>query len=54
MLMEVESYQNMRDSIAMLILVSQGEEDIREGRWSTQRTMFTRLKRKLKRLIRTS
>ena len=53
-LMDVANCRKLRDSAAMMILMSQGEEDVREGRWSTQRTMFARLERKLKRLIRTS
>lgn len=51
-MMDVESYEDLRNAIGILKLVAQGEEDIRKGRWTEQSVMFDRLKRKLKDLTR--
>jgi len=49
-MMDVESYEEMRNAIGLLKLVSQGEEDIRTGRWIDQDKLFDRLEIRLKTL----
>lgn len=39
-LQDPESYENMRNAIGLLKLVSQGEEDIRSGRLISQEDVF--------------
>ncbi|SPD75576.1 Prevent-host-death family protein [uncultured Desulfobacterium sp.] len=39
-LQDPESYENMRNAIGMLKLISLGEGDIREGRFSSQEDIF--------------
>lgn len=39
-LQDPESYENMRNAIGLLKLISQGEEDIRHGRAKSQEDMF--------------
>lgn len=39
-LQDPESYENMRNAIGLLKLISQGEEDIRNGRAKSQEAMF--------------
>ena len=39
-LQDPESYDNMRKAIGLLKLVSQGEEDIKQGNTKTQARMF--------------
>jgi prevent-host-death family protein len=39
-LQDPESYENMRNAIGLLKLISQGEEDIRNGRAKSQEDMF--------------
>ncbi len=46
-LQDQESYQNMRDSIALLKLISLGEEDIRAGKYESQEQVFARIEKKL-------
>jgi prevent-host-death family protein len=50
-MMDVESYEELRNSIGILKLMAQGEEDIRRGRWTKQDVMFDRLERRLKGLV---
>jgi prevent-host-death family protein len=47
-MMDVESYEELRNAVGLLKLVAQGEEDLRKGRWTEQDAMFARLERKLK------
>ena len=39
-LQDPQSYENMRNAIGILKLVSQGEEQIRDGKFKTQREVF--------------
>lgn len=39
-LQDPESYDNMRKAIGLLKLISQGEEDIRQGKIKTQERVF--------------
>jgi len=41
--MDVESYDELRTAIGLLKLVALGEDDIRAGRWVEQGEMFDRL-----------
>ena len=47
-LQDPESYQNMRNAIGMLKLISQGETDVRSGRTKPQETMFNEIEGELK------
>ena len=49
-MMDVESYEELRNAIGLLKLVSQGEEDLRAGRWIEQDKLFDRLHTRLKTL----
>ncbi|MFA6413482.1 MAG: type II toxin-antitoxin system Phd/YefM family antitoxin [Syntrophales bacterium] len=42
------SYENMRNAIGMLKLISQGETDIRHGRTKPQEIMFNEIEGELK------
>ena len=42
-----ESYENMRNAIGLLKLISQGENDIREGRVKSQEEVFNDLEKLL-------
>ncbi|MCK5478173.1 MAG: type II toxin-antitoxin system Phd/YefM family antitoxin [Methylococcales bacterium] len=42
-LQDPESYENMRNAIGMLKLISQGEEDIRNGNTTSQDEVFSEL-----------
>ncbi len=44
-LQDTESYENMRNAIGMLKLISLGEEDIRGGKSKSQRDVFTDLEK---------
>jgi prevent-host-death family protein len=46
-LQDTASYENMRNSIALLKLMVQGEEDIRAGQYSDQDEVFARVKARL-------
>lgn len=46
-LQDTASYENMRNSIALLKLMVQGEEDIRAKRYSGQDEVFVRIKAQL-------
>ena len=47
-LQDPESYENMRNAIGILKLVSQGEEDIRKGKSKAQDELFTEIENTLK------
>ena len=47
-MMDVDSYEELRNALGILKLAAQGEEDIRAGRWSTQEDVFRRLGEQLK------
>jgi prevent-host-death family protein len=47
-LQDPESYENMRNTIGLLKLISQGEEDIRGGRSKSQEEVFTNIRNILK------
>jgi prevent-host-death family protein len=42
-LQDPESYENMRNAIGMLKLISQGETDVRDGRTKPQEKMFNEI-----------
>ena len=46
-LQDPESYENMRNAIGMLKLISQGEEDIRNGKSKKQSKVFSDLEKLL-------
>lgn len=48
-LMDFESFQEMREAMLLLKLVAQGESDIRAGRVVPQAEVFARLRRRLRR-----
>ena len=48
-LMDFESFQEMREAMLLLKLVAQGEADIRAGRVVPQAEVFARLRRRLRR-----
>ena len=47
-LQDPESYENMRNAIGMLKLISQGETDVRQGRTKSQESMFNEIESELK------
>lgn len=47
-LQDPESYENMRNAIGLLKLISQGEEDIRNGRVKSQEDVFKDIEISLK------
>jgi len=44
-LQDPESYQNMRNAVGILKLISQGEQDVKEGRWKSQEEVFTNVEK---------
>jgi PHD/YefM family antitoxin component YafN of YafNO toxin-antitoxin module len=48
-LMDFESFQELREAILLLKLVAQGEADVRAGRVVPQAEVFSRLRRRLRR-----
>jgi len=44
-LQDPESYENMRNTIGLLKLISQGEEEIRKGQYKTQDEVFADLEK---------
>ena len=42
-LQDPESYENMRNAIGILKLISQGEEDIKNGKSKSQEEVFTNI-----------
>jgi prevent-host-death family protein len=47
-LQDTQSYENMRNAIGILKLLSQGEEDVRHGRTKLQEEVFANLESTLK------
>jgi prevent-host-death family protein len=47
-LQDPESYENMRNAIGMLKLISQGEADIRDGKIKLQEDVFNSIEASLK------
>lgn len=47
-LQDAESYQNMRNAIGILKLISQGEEDIKGGKHKAQDDVFAEIENTLK------
>jgi prevent-host-death family protein len=47
-LQDPKSYENMRNAIGLLKLISQGEEEIRRGKTRTQEQVFQDLEKTLK------
>ena len=47
-LQDPESYQNMRNTIGLLKLISQGEIDVRNGRVNSQEEVFNDVENSLK------
>lgn len=45
---DYESYQHIQDSVAFLRLMVQGEADIKKGRITLQREVFSSLRKRLK------
>ncbi len=43
-----KSYENMRNAIGMLKLISQGEEDVKKGKTKTQEKVFKKVETLLK------
>lgn len=48
MLQGPESYENMRNAIGILKLISEGESEIREGRIKPQEVVFDEIEKTLK------
>ena len=44
-LQDPESYDNMRSAIGLLKLISQGEEDIKQGRMKSQEKVFKNIEK---------
>jgi prevent-host-death family protein len=47
-LQDPESYENMRNAIGILKLMSQGEQDVKEGKTKPQEKVFLRIEKLLK------
>jgi prevent-host-death family protein len=47
-LQDPESYENMRNAIGLLKLISQGEDDVRNGRVKPQKNVFAEIEASLK------
>jgi prevent-host-death family protein len=47
-LQDPKSYENMRNAIGLLKLISQGEEDIKKRKTKTQKEVFEKLETQLK------
>jgi prevent-host-death family protein len=47
-LQDPESYENMRNAIGILKLISQGEQDVKSGKWKSQGEVFANLEKILK------
>lgn len=50
-LQDPKSYENMRNAIGILKLLSQGEEDVKKGKTRSQKQVFTAIENILKRKI---
>lgn len=44
---DIESYQNMKNAIAMLKLLAESESDIRSDRYESQESFFDKMEQKL-------
>ncbi|MBN2686999.1 MAG: type II toxin-antitoxin system Phd/YefM family antitoxin [Deltaproteobacteria bacterium] len=51
-LLDPESYENMRNAIGLLKLISQGESDVRDGRVKPQEEVFKDIENALKEKLR--
>lgn len=51
-LQDPQSYENMRNTIGLLKLISQGESDTESGKTKTQKEVFGNIERKLKKKTR--
>ncbi len=51
-LQDPESYENMRNAISILMLISQGEEDIKNGKVKLQEDVFMEIEKSLKEKMR--
>lgn len=47
-LQDPESYENMRNAIGILKLISQGEQDVKDGRWKSQEDVFANIEKILR------
>jgi len=47
-LQDPQSYENMRNALGMLKLISQGEEDIKNGKTKSQENVFDKLEKFLR------
>ena len=47
-LQDPQSYENMRNALGMLKLISQGEEDIKKGKTRSQENVFDKLEKSLR------
>jgi prevent-host-death family protein len=47
-LQDPESYENMRNAIGLLKLISQGEEDIKDGKSKSQEDVFANIENALR------
>ena len=47
-LIDSESYENMKNTIALLKIISQGENDIKNNRIIDQKKVFSKIENKLK------
>ncbi len=50
-LQDPESYENMRNAIGILKLISQGEKDVREGKSKSQEEVFADIENMLKEIM---
>jgi len=50
-LQDPESYENMRNAIGLLKLISQGENDVRDGNVKSQEEVFTDIEKSLREKI---
>ncbi len=48
-LQDPESYENMRNAIGILKLLSQGEDDVKQGKVKSQDTVFRDIENRVKR-----
>ncbi|MCK4905836.1 type II toxin-antitoxin system Phd/YefM family antitoxin [bacterium] len=48
-LQDPQSYENMRNTIGLLKLISQGEKNIKSGRVKTQKEVFDSIEKKIER-----
>ncbi len=44
---DIQSYQKMKDTIALLKLMAQGEEDIQQKRFESQESFFSEMEQQL-------